>query len=114
MNNASILTVLVISLFSCGQKADVYTLHSQDITLTVTNYGARVMSLRTPNKNGALENIVVGHKTVEEYMHPVGERFLGARMVRLAPSTERWNSCAMVSHIVVRSSVLISFTLVSG
>lgn len=63
MNNASILTVLVISLFSCGQKADVYTLHSQDITLTVTNYGARVMSLRTPDKNGALENIVVGHKT---------------------------------------------------
>ena len=78
MNNASILTVLVISLFSCGQKADVYTLHSGDITLTVTNYGARVMSLRTPDKNGALENIVVGHKTVEEYMHPVGERFLGA------------------------------------
>lgn len=68
MNKASILTVLVISLFSCGQKADVYTLHSGDITLTVTNYGARVMSLRTPYKNGVLENIVVGHKTVEEYL----------------------------------------------
>lgn len=66
MNKAVIISLLALSLFSCAKKADVYTLHSGDITLTVTNYGARVMSLRTPDKNGALENIVVGHKTVEE------------------------------------------------
>ena len=78
MKKAVILTALALSLISCGKKADVYTLNSGGITMTVTNYGARVMSLRTPDKNGAIENIVVGHKTVEEYMNPPGERFLGA------------------------------------
>lgn len=78
MNKAVIISLLALSLFSCGKKADVYTLHSGNTSLTVTNYGARVMSIVTPDKYGIMENIVAGHKTVEEYVHPVGERFLGA------------------------------------
>ena len=78
MKKTVILIALTLSFFSCKQEHHVYTLHSGDITLTVTDFGARVMSLTTPDRGGTPENIVVGHKTVEEYVHPAGERFLGA------------------------------------
>ena len=73
-----IVLLVTCSRVSCSRGCKVYTLKAGDISLTITNYGARVMSLTTPDKNGALENIVVGHKTIDEYVHPVGERFLGA------------------------------------
>lgn len=79
MKKTALLFVSVLALFSCAKKqADVFTLRGGSIELTVTNYGARVMSLSTPDKEGTCENIVVGHKTVDEYMDPPGERFLGA------------------------------------
>lgn len=56
----------------------LYTLKNGDITLQVTNYGARVVSLFTPDKHGDYEDIVVGRNSLEEYVHPSGERFLGA------------------------------------
>ena len=75
-----IISILALSLLlSCSRDPySVYTLHSGSLTLTVTDFGARVMSLTTPDRDGALENIVAGHRTVEEYVHPAGERFLGA------------------------------------
>lgn len=39
MNKAVIISLLALSLFSCGQKADVYTLHSGDITLIAERLG---------------------------------------------------------------------------
>jgi aldose 1-epimerase len=80
MKKAVILTLLLFALLlSCSRDPySVYTLHSGSLTLTVTDFGARVMSLTTPDRDGALENIVAGHRTVEEYVHPAGERFLGA------------------------------------
>ncbi len=56
----------------------LYTLKNGDITLQVTNYGGRVVSLFTPDKHGDYEDIVVGRNSLEEYVHPAGERFLGA------------------------------------
>ncbi|MBQ3813857.1 MAG: hypothetical protein II841_09870, partial [Bacteroidales bacterium] len=69
MKKAVILTLLLFALLlSCSRDPySVYTLHSGSLTLTVTDFGARVMSLTTPDRDGALENIVAGHKTVEEY-----------------------------------------------
>ncbi|MBQ3820356.1 MAG: galactose mutarotase, partial [Bacteroidales bacterium] len=79
MKKSVIFLVLSLTLLSCSRDPySVYTLHSGSLTLTVTDFGARVMSLTTPDRDGALENIVAGHKTVEEYVHPAGERFLGA------------------------------------
>ena len=62
-------------------KADgiaLYTLKAGDIVLQATNYGGRVVSIFTPDRNGNLTDIAVGHRTLEEYRNPVGERFLGA------------------------------------
>ncbi len=56
----------------------LYTLAAGDVTMQVTNFGGRVVSLTTPDKNGALADIVVGRRTLKEYTDPDGERFLGA------------------------------------
>ena len=61
-----------------GKPVSLYTLRSGDVTLQVTNYGGRVVSLFTPDRDGKLENIVVGHDNLQEYVTPPGERFLGA------------------------------------
>lgn len=61
-----------------GQPVALYTLQNGDVALQVTNFGARVVSLFTKDRDGKYENIVVGHKTLEEYVTPPGERFLGA------------------------------------
>ena len=55
-----------------------YTLADGDVTLQVTNYGGRVVSLFTPDKDGRMEDIVVGHASLDAYVHSCGERFFGA------------------------------------
>lgn len=61
-----------------GHPVALYTLKGGDVTLQVTNFGARVVSIFTPDKNGKLEDIVVGYNNLKDYVTPPGERFLGA------------------------------------
>ena len=56
----------------------LYTLKAGDIVLQATNFGGRVVTIFTPDKNGKKENIVLGRRTIREYANPDGERFLGA------------------------------------
>ena len=46
--------------------------------MQVTNYGARVVSLWTPDRAGDYEDIVLGYETIDRYINNDGERFLGA------------------------------------
>ena len=61
-----------------GKKVALYTLRRGDVTLQVTNFGARVVSLYTPDRDGNYTSIVVGHDNLADYVTPPGERFLGA------------------------------------
>ena len=61
-----------------GKPVALYTLQNGGVILQVTNFGARVVSLFTKDRNGKYEDIVVGHKSLDEYVTPPGERFLGA------------------------------------
>lgn len=61
-----------------GRQVSLYTLESGDITMQVTNFGARVVSLWTPDKNGHYEDIVLGYNNIDNYINNPGERFLGA------------------------------------
>ncbi|MGM9737788.1 MAG: aldose epimerase family protein [Candidatus Cryptobacteroides sp.] len=61
-----------------GKPVALYTLKGGDVTLQVTNFGARVVSIFTPDKNGKYEDIVVGYNNINDYVTPPGERFLGA------------------------------------
>ncbi len=61
-----------------GKAVSLYTLKNGEIQMQVTNFGARVVSLFTPDKKGKLVNIVVGHDNLQDYITPPEERFLGA------------------------------------
>jgi aldose 1-epimerase len=97
-----LLTVVMMGLYSCNKSnlsllpnesfsktvsnkhVDLYTLKSGDITMQVTNFGGRVVSLWIPDKNGNYEDVVLGHKTIDEYIDFEGERFLGCVVGRYA------------------------------
>ena len=61
-----------------GKEVTLYTLKNADLTMQVTNFGARVVSLWTPDKNGNYEDIVLGYDNIDKYINNPGERFLGA------------------------------------
>lgn len=61
-----------------GVPINLYTLKNKEITVQITNFGARVVSLYTKDKDGNYADIVVGHDNLDAYVTPSGERFLGA------------------------------------
>lgn len=67
-----------------GKEISLYTLQAGDITMQVTNLGGRVVTLWTPDKNGQMEDIVLGYPNVDTYLNPPGERYLGPVVGRFA------------------------------
>lgn len=68
-----------------GKAVALYTLESgKGLTMQVTNFGGRVVSLWAPDKDGVEANVVVGRKSLKEYTDPAGERFLGCVVGRYA------------------------------
>ena len=65
-------------------KPSIYTIKGGEVEMTVTDYGARVLSLLVPDRNGVKGDIAVGYATLEEYLECKGERFFGAAVGRLA------------------------------
>lgn len=61
-----------------GKEVSLYTLKSGDITMQVTNFGARVVALWTPDRDGKFDDIVLGYNNIDSYVNNKGERFLGA------------------------------------
>ena len=68
-----------------GQEATLYTLeNSKGMKAEVTNYGANLVNLYVPDKNGVVEDIVLGFDNVAGYM--VNGSFFGAT---IGPSANR-------------------------
>ncbi len=66
------------------KTTDLYTLTNGTLTMQVTTFGARVVSLWAPDREGRMADIVLGYPTVEQYINNPGERFLGAVVGRVA------------------------------
>ena len=61
-----------------GKKIDLYTIKSQSgLSASFTNYGARLVSLNVPDKNGATVDVSLGFNTATEYNNPA-EAYYGA------------------------------------
>lgn len=68
-----------------GKKIALYTLESGNgLTMQVSNFGCRVISLFTPDKEGNYADIVLGHPNINEYINYKGERCLGPVIGRYA------------------------------
>ena len=70
----------------CGIKNHLalYALRNGGLTMQVTNFGARVISLFTPDRDGNLDDVIVGYGDAARFVHNSGERFLGATVGRVA------------------------------
>ncbi len=51
-----------------GQAVDVYTLKNAGLEVRITNYGARVVSLKTKDRDGKVADVVLGYNSVEGYV----------------------------------------------
>ena len=68
-----------------GKEISLYTLVSESgITAQVSNFGGRVVALWTPDRNGNYTDIVLGRRTIDEYINYSGERFIGCVVGRYA------------------------------
>ena len=51
-----------------GKAVEVYTVKNADIEMKLTNYGARIVSLMTKDKDGKMGDIVLGYNSVDGYV----------------------------------------------
>ncbi len=51
-----------------GKEVDIYTLKNGQSEVRITNYGARIVSLSVPDKNGQIGDVTTGFDTLEEYL----------------------------------------------
>ncbi len=81
-SDTGLSSVLTISPADFGSDIDgdsvkLYTLTNGTAVAAITNYGARVISLHVPDKNGDLVDVVLGYKDLASYRQS-GEGFYGA------------------------------------
>jgi aldose 1-epimerase len=58
-----------------GEAVPIYTLTSSGVEVRVTSYGARLVSVRTPDRTGKVADIALGYDTLEDYLNDPGTRF---------------------------------------
>lgn len=67
-----------------SKPTDLYYLRNENgMQIAVTNFGARVVELLAPDRNGVLADVVLGHDHINKYINYKGERFLGAAIGRV-------------------------------
>lgn len=69
-------------------KPNIYILKGGSLEMTVTDFGARVLTLMVPDRNGNKSDVAVGYASLDEYLKCPGERFFGAAVGRMANRLE--------------------------
>ena len=68
-----------------GRPVALYTLaNGTGFTVQITNYGARVVSILAPDRNGAYADVAVGCESIGRYLDEDGARFSGPVVGRVA------------------------------
>ena len=70
-----------------GTQIDVYTLSEGKIEARIITYGGIVVSLKTPDKSGKVDDVVLGFDTLDQYVkvsNAPGNPFFGALIGRYA------------------------------
>src|SRR3546814_8644007 len=65
-----------------GKQVGLYFLKNKNgLEMAVTNFGAKVVALAVPDKNGNFEDIVLGYDNLDGYPNS-GEKYFGAAIGR--------------------------------
>jgi aldose 1-epimerase len=51
-----------------GTPVELYTIKNGTLEVEITTYGARVVSILTPDRNGKVANVVLGYDNLESYL----------------------------------------------
>ncbi len=66
-----------------SKGVELFTLTNKNGLVTqITNFGGRVVSFWAPDSNGNFEDIVLGYDSIEDYINPPSEVYLGALIGR--------------------------------
>ena len=72
MKNELTLSGLTVEKFSKlldGKQTRLYVLtNAKGAEVTITNYGAKIVSLTIPDKTGKPTDVVLGHNSIDEYL----------------------------------------------
>ena len=72
MKNESTLSGLTVANFSKqidGKETMLCILtNNKGAELTITNYGAQIVSLMVPDRSGKLTDVVTGHNSIDDYL----------------------------------------------
>ena len=55
-----------------GKQVGLFFLKNANITAAITNYGGRIVSLCAPDKNGQKGDVVLGFKSIDDYLKATG------------------------------------------
>ncbi|XP_065878591.1 uncharacterized protein [Euphorbia lathyris] len=77
-----IVMIMMMGLISGSEEIGIYELKKGNMSLKVTNYGARLISLFLPDKYGKLDDVVLGYDTIKEYLNDTTS--FGATVGRVA------------------------------
>ena len=65
-----------------GKNTDLYYLKNKNgVTAALTNYGARLVSLEVPDKDGKMTDVVLGFDNIQSYIN-AAEPYFGATIGR--------------------------------
>src|SRR5208283_5340826 len=62
------ITKLAFGHTADGTAVDLYTLADDKVEARITNYGGIIVSLRTPDRSGKLDDIVLGYDSLDQYI----------------------------------------------
>ncbi len=51
-----------------GTAVDIYTLKTAGLEVRLTNFGARIVSIQTPDRAGKIADVALGYDTLDEYV----------------------------------------------
>ncbi len=60
-----------------GEPVDLYTISNSTLMVSITNFGAHVVSIEAPDKNGVRANVVLGFRDVDGYLRDA-KTYMGA------------------------------------
>ena len=55
-----------------GKQVGLFLLKNGNLTAAITNYGGRIVSLCAPDKNGQKADVVLGFKSIDDYLKATG------------------------------------------
>src|SRR5690606_8908298 len=76
-----------------GQNTHLFTLKNRTgMQVAFTDYGARIVSILVPDKNGNLRDVVLGFNSIHEYLQ-AEEKYHGATIGRFANRIAKGSFC---------------------